>query len=264
MARSAYHRIDRATEHIAELNEMFRKERPFRYVLETNVETGERSTRGKKNTAVVERAATLVGDIAHNLRSSLDHTYWDIVSPFATTPRERKAVQFPFSETADRLDMAVKNRLANRVSERFFDAIVALQPHAENSGNRLLYLIDRLNVSDKHRAPTPMGNYKRINSDILRRQIPDFPEIDLVEVGFGALNGSDIAWRSTRIEHNTLGNIVPPSLNRYEKELDVPVEIVFVITEPDFVGPVIPTLNKLVDVAKETIAIMKRAAVNAV
>jgi hypothetical protein len=252
-------KLKRASKRIDELNAFLREERPFTYVVQTDTITGQRATLAKKNETIADEAAAIAGDAAHNLRSALDHVYWSIVSPFATTPKERRAVQFPFSERADRLEEAVKNRLANRVSDRFFRAICGLKPYAENGGNRPLYLIELMDIPDKHRALIPVGDYTRLSSDIIRRQVPDFPP-GIENCSFGS-NRRDVVWRNPGpFAADQLGELVPPTTHMFEKKLNVPVEIVFAIGELNFRGPLVPILNKLVDVARETIGVMRDAA----
>lgn len=258
MSRTAQLKLERAAERIAELSDLLREERPFRYILETNTITRERATYAKKNEAVIDRASLIAGDAAHNIRTALDHAWWDIVSPHVDGERALKAVQFPFSETAARLKEAVANRLAKRVSDRFFEAAVNLKPHGEAGGNRLLYLIDQIDIPDKHRTLTPTADYTRVSSDMLRRQIPDAPGF-FGQASFGG-NRRDIAWPLGNIPKSALGQIVAPTYFMFEKELDVPVEIVFAVRAPDFRGPLISTLNQLIDVAKETINALKLAA----
>jgi hypothetical protein len=68
-----------------------------------------------------------------------------------------------------------------------------------------------------------------------------------------------VVWYNRHVDPSELGIAQPPTTNIFEKELDVPVDIIFVVTEPDYRGPVIPTINEFVDVTKKTIAIMKSA-----
>jgi hypothetical protein len=105
MSDSPSLKIDQAEERITELNELFQKKRPFGYFVETNTQTGERATFAKRDRIVVSKAAVICGKIVHHLRSALDHAYWDIVSPFANTDQERKRVQFPFCQSAGRIEI---------------------------------------------------------------------------------------------------------------------------------------------------------------
>lgn len=252
--KSANRRIDRASEHIRELEELVRDTRPFSYVLETNTQTRERATFAKKNEAVIDRVSVISGDVVHALHSALDYAYWDVVSPVTTNEGERRSIQFPFGKTADRLDEAVKNRLAHRVSDEFSDAIISLKAHGEPGGNELLYLINEIDNPAKHRTLTPVGDYTRISSEIIRRQVPDFPA-GFVDCGFGQ-NRRDVGWTARSIDLTTIGRIRPPSTCVFEKELDVPVDVVFVVASPDFSGPVIPTLHEMVNVVRSALDTM--------
>lgn len=254
---SAILKIDRATEHINELNVLFNKTRPFTYALETNTKTGQRSTFARRNEAVVNRAALICGDIVHNLRSALDHAYWDIVSPLATTENERKLLQFPFCEAEARLDDTIKKRLANRVSPTFYQALLDLKPYGEPGGNEFLSLLHKLDIIDKHKLLIPTGDYTRLSSDIIRKQVPDFPP-GLVDCHFGQ-NNRDVGWDIAPINREQRRKLKIPTSGILEQKLNVPVDIVFAVTNGTHIRPVIPTLHQLVDVVKATISIMRNA-----
>jgi hypothetical protein len=259
MTDSAMLKIHRATEHVNELNAMFQKKRPFTYVLETNIKTGQRATFARRNEAVINRAALICGDVVHNIRSALDHAYWEIVSPVATTDRERQNVQFPFCETEARLDEAIKTRLADKVSQAFYQALFDLKPHGESGGNEFLALIHRLDILDKHKLLIPTGDYTRLSSEMLIKQVPDFPS------GFGIVNcifgqsHRDVSWSIPPMNRGQRRSAKIPESGILEQELNVPVEIVFTVTGSDRFRPIIPTLHKLIDVAETTVSIMRNA-----
>lgn len=262
MVDSAVLKVDRALKGVGELGRLVRERRPFTYVVETNTRTCERATFAKKNRPVVDEAAILCGEIVHNLRSALDHAYWEIVSQFATSKREEKNIQFPFCESATRVEEILKRRLADHVSTRFFEALVDLRPHGDPGGNELLYLVDELDILDKHRLLIPTGDYTRLSSKDLTSQIPDFPQnLKLIDSHFGS-NHRDIGWRTPRyiLSQIDLGAPRPPTLHEFEKELDVPVGIVFTTGKDQLSRPVIPTLNAMADVTRETIKIVRAAA----
>lgn len=251
-------KLKRASERIAELDAFLADARPFSYVLQTNTITGERATLAKKNQAAADEAAAIAGDAVHNIRTALDHAYWDIVSPFATTKREQRAVQFPFCEEASRLEQTAKSRFADRVGGKFFNAIKALKPYKEEGGNRLLYAIELLDIPDKHRLLIPVAEYKELDARIIRRQVPDFPNIfNMIAAG---VNGRDVVWRSTSIDPTTLGELVPPTYFMFEKKLDVPVQIILPIGELSLRTPMVATLHNLAQVARHTIRIMRNAS----
>lgn len=256
MASSAYLKVDRATKHVIELNDLLREQRPFSYILETNTNTRQRSTFAKKNEAVVNSAALICGEAVHSLRSALDYVYWDIVSPLVNDERERKKIQFPFRETKTRFDEAVQKGLPNGVTPSFRKALLDLKAYGEPGGNELLYLIDKLDIVDKHKLLIPTGDYTTISGDIIRMQVPDFPaQVGLMHFG---MNRRDVGWTAQSLPRD-LGEAVPPTLNIFEKELDVPVEIVFAIPPLANLRPVIPTLHQLVDVTRCVVDILTNA-----
>lgn len=257
MVDSALLKVHRATEHVHELSALLQKSRPFTYVLETDTNTGHRATFAKRNETVINRAALIIGDIVHNLRSALDHAYWIIASPGAATEWERKSIQFPYSETEARLDESVKKRFADRVSPTFYQSLLDLKPHAEPGGNEFLALIHKLDVIDKHKLLIPTGDYTRLSSEMLVKQVPDFPR-GIVNCGFGQ-NNRDVAWRIPPMNRAQRREARIPETGILEQELNVPVSIVFTITGYVNPRPVIPTLHKMIDVTTSAIQIMRNA-----
>lgn len=249
---SALAKLNRATKQIAELNDLFRETPPFTYVLETNTATGERATFAKKDDLIVAEAETIIGDVIHNLRNALDHVYWDVVSPFATTPNEERRIQFPFCESKDRMNDAIKSRLADRVSSAFVQSVISLRPYGGPDGNEYLFMLYRFDALDKHRLPVPTGDYKSINFGLLREQVPDFPAFLMGTMHCG-MNRRDVVWKSdlAKTRSGGLGDVSSPDGLIFEKKLDLPVEIIFYIATSPM--PVIPVLNQLVDVTKSAI-----------
>jgi hypothetical protein len=259
MTDSALAKVDRASKHIADLNDLFRKSRPFSYVVETNQKSGYCFTYAERNEAVICEATTIAGDAVQNLRAALDHAYWEIVSPFASNPREERAIQFPFSETLARLDEAVKNRLAHRVSDAFFKAVINLRPYGEPGGNILLYLVHDLGATDRHKFPTPVADYKEIVGRDLRRQVPHFPaSSDHTRFQIGNVTSAsggrvlDIRWKIA-----PLGFLDREFTDK--REIDIPVEIVFSVRAEGARYPMVPTLYAMRDKTQEAIKIIRSA-----
>jgi hypothetical protein len=180
-----------------------------------------------------------------------------VVSPFVPE-KSQKGIQFPSCKEASRLKEAIKNRFAHFVSANFFDEIVALKPHGEFGGNRLLYVLEKAATPDRHRDLTPIADYTKITSEIIQRQVPDFPS-GYYGVTFGS-NYRDACWPAGRIDVRKIGTLLPGSFNVFEKELAVPVDILFVVAEANYRGPVVSTLNELFDLVKTILAMMERYA----
>lgn len=253
LTHSAYLKIDRATEHINEINKILRENPPFSYVVQTNIQARECAALVKRNKPLIERIACISGDAIHNLRTALDHVYWSIVSPCVSDVKARKNIQFPHSKTWAGLNEAVSNRMAQKVSADFFKVLINLKPYSEKGGNKLLSLIHTLDVEDKHRLLIPTGDYKQITSEIMfANGFTDFPAGLTIS---GGQNMIDAHWPFNTIDPSNIGTAICGD-SVFEKEINVPVDVVFTVRELDFNGPVVPTFYKLIDVTKETIAEM--------
>jgi hypothetical protein len=247
MADSTSLKIDRAAKHIVELNEVLRKKRPFTYVVETDTNTHKRSVFRKADEAVVEECAVISGDAVHNLRCALDHVYWEIVAPCLSGNDNPRRVQFPFTQEANRFPEAARQGYAHRAGTGFYCAILKLKAYEEIGGNELLSLIYRLDIIDKHKLLIPTIDYKKMSSDLIKAQVSDFP-----------LNFPAGGFRS--VSQDERGTVVPPFTHKFQRKLNIPTDIIFTIWPSGQLTPVIPTLNAMVDMTRETISILRASA----
>lgn len=249
---SAYLKFQRAEKHYAELAALIRKHKPFRYFVETNFKTGEKATFAKKDEEVANQAAIIIGDIIHNLRSALDHTYWNCTEQFAKSDGERRNIQFPITSNEKALKDSVLPGLPSRVSQSFAEALESLKPYRDG-GNRSLCLIHDLDVMDKHKLLIPTGNFTKITSAMIQKQVPDFPS-GLVDCGFGN-NYRDVGWQVQPMTWTQRRKAKIRPSNVLEKELDVPVETV--LSDIDSVRPALEVLQELVEVTKEACQVLR-------
>lgn len=245
MIDSASSKVERAKKHIIEANELLRKARPFVYVLETDNKAHKCATYAKKNEAVVNDLGLICGDAIHNLRGALDHAWWDALFPDGKVdvPDARNAA-FPFCELPERLDDIISTRLIGKPLPEIRQRVHDLKPY--RGGNEMLFLLHELDLIDKHKLLVPIGDYTKINDRDLRRQVHNFPAGVYIDGATFGNNRRDIGWS---IEPATYA--VESDL--WEKEFDVPVGVVFSMTSPNKLFPVIPTLHQLVNVVTETI-----------
>ena len=256
MTDSASLKIERAKRHICELNQLILKKRPFSLVVETDTRTGKHTAFIKNDKTVIDAVATISGDVIHNLRSALDHAYWEIVSPHATSSREAQQIQFPFSRTAAQLEKSISNRLADRVSDHFFQALVDLKPHGESGGNEPLYLIHQMDVLDKHKLLIPTCDETRLPYDEIRRLFPGFPVRASSTVIFSQCI---FTWSSSKPSFD-IGTAKLPTTYLFEREAPIDVAVVFSDSSPFIRRPVIPTLQSLAEVAQESIGAIRAAS----
>lgn len=248
---SAHLKIKRAEKHLAELSLMFRSKQPFGYYLEINLNTGIKATFAKRNKEVANEAAIIIGDIIHNLRSAIDHAYWNCTEKHAKSDGERRNIQFTIPSTEKALIDSVLTGLPSRVSNDFSAAIQSLRPFRDG-GDRLLCAIHDLDVLDKHKLLVPTGNFTKINSLMLQKQIPDFPS-GITNGGFGN-NTRDVAWQAPSMTWTQIRKLKPPPSNIIEKKLDVQVDIVLNDIDPK--KPALDSLQELIITTKNTIKVL--------
>lgn len=193
MTNGAELKLNRAKKHIEELQILIQTKPPYVYVADTDWPRRQRYLQARKVDDAAAEVSLLCGDAIHNMRAALDHAYWSRVSPFALTDGERRKLQFPFCRDAARLPQILKERLADRVSPAFVAALSKLNPVKGGENDIALYLIDELDIEDKHKLLIPLGDSKILQASEIRRQVPDFPLIFGGEIGLN-MNPRDIGW----------------------------------------------------------------------
>jgi hypothetical protein len=253
MFETAVLKVDRAKRHISDLNSLLQKERPFSLIFEADANTGECATVVKENEAVIRSCAVTIGDAIHNLRAALDHVVWELVSPFCTTAAERRKVQFPFANSAQGLDRAIEQRLIDRTAPEIADKIKRLKPYP--GGYELLYLVDELDILDKHKLLIPTGDYSQINARDLSGQIPDIPQWG------GTMTFMSVkrlfAWHRPPLPAEEFVKFGVPPSGKVEKVLDAPINIAFIGGTTDEFYPAVPTLHVLVNTVEDVIEYLR-------
>ena len=150
-------KVRRAGKHLRELDaevERFVKDHPYRFVPEPDEKTGLWVVRIYAD-AVDEqpplRLGVIVGDIAHDLRSALDHVVCELALLNNSTCEE---TQFPLCFSPKAFGFEEKKRLAGLLP-RHRAMIRRLQPYHRRQGGELLAVLRSLSNADKHRVVNP-------------------------------------------------------------------------------------------------------------
>jgi hypothetical protein len=254
--KNSFLKIERAEEILAEIEAKITLDPPYSYVLETNILTHERATLAQKNSNSLDRLVIRCGELFHNLRSAIDQAYFEAIAP--NLPEEKhKAVQFPISKDAASYEQTIKSRLGDKAGNEFFEALKSLKAFHGDGGNFSLVLLHEVNVGDKHKFPTPAGNFSRINSRMLQEIIPDFPS-GLTNCGMGMCK-KDVVWTSRLYNPKDIGALLPPSTCIYRKTMNVPVETWFYIDSPRYQGEIIETLRTLTNEVAQSLSVLRSA-----
>lgn len=252
MVDSAALKLRRAEEHIRSAERVLKLSPPFRYMLETNHDKRQRATYAKGDEAAAADFALLCGDALHNIRSALDHVYWDLVSPHVDTKHHRK-IQFPFSDgDAASFNDAARRVFAHQVPGQFFDKLLALRPY-KIGGDSALYMTHALDIVDKHKLLIPIGDFTTFSSATLRQLVPDFPPLQVSSFTFGG-NGRDVVWNfngGNRQQRRAVGK---------RRVLEVPINIPVgvVIKTDDATVPVIDALSNSLAAARNAVVSLRQ------
>ena len=106
-----------------------------------------------------EMAPTLIGDVIHNVRTSLDHMASEMAR---MNGKSDKHVHFPFAEDAGQLDTMIKKKNFDFCGQDAVDLLKTFKPYRH--GNVELRTLHDLDILDKHRDLVPeayvAGNLK--------------------------------------------------------------------------------------------------------
>lgn len=101
-------------------------------------------------------AACILGDAVHNLRSALDHLFWQLVDVSGATAD--KHTQFPITKTLQQYNSAFGKREITQIHARWPDAVQILrdvQPYRTTDDT--LWYLHQLDIEDKHRLILPVA-----------------------------------------------------------------------------------------------------------
>jgi hypothetical protein len=149
--RSAWQKIERARQHIQELDrvcETFRKSDCYGIRTECDSQTAQTSYKiARLGTPPVD-IALIAGDALSNLRSALDHlAYCLVLRNTCAVPTDK--VYFPIKDSAAIYHSAKAQREMHGMGHAAIKAIDAIKPY--KGGNDTLWFLKELNNRDKHR-----------------------------------------------------------------------------------------------------------------
>jgi len=163
-------KIDRAKFHLQELRgeitAFFAKD-PFAIVCEhiPELQFPTVAFRIRIRNEVPAHLAPIIGDIVHNLRTSLDVLACDIVRITSGPDASVDGVYYPFCSEKSDLNNMIKKRRLHRSGRAVIEAIKATAPY--RGGNDGLRAIHDLDVQDKHQALIPMATAASIPASVV-------------------------------------------------------------------------------------------------
>jgi hypothetical protein len=238
-------KIERAEKHIRELN-TFMESFTSSEMHSVEIVKGEawyidselQITIHKPQEELRNKAALIIGDVYHNIRSALDILWFEIVSP---TGLQTKYTRFPILDTREQLiakvDSALEKGQITAIVHEFVGDVV--KPYRE--GNFALWSIEEANIIDKHQLLIPNVSMigivgVRIQND---KEIIEMPPI---------FTESSFRRRANHFGFDSFGTN-PKVLDQGRPSLGY----AFDLGHPQEGKPVLPTLNAVTKEVTRTI-----------
>ncbi len=152
MFESAYSKIKRAEQHITELEALYRKffqSCGYEVLSDFDKRAGGYGLRIETTGKLPLESAVIMGDVAHNLRSALDHVAVEIELK-APKPRKIKDIKFPSRKGRQEYITEVDGGVIKATFPKTAD-IIRDDVNCCAASNNLLWIIGQLNKLDKHR-----------------------------------------------------------------------------------------------------------------
>lgn len=238
-------KLDRAIHHINDLKaraEAFLAEKPFKLMRHYRPQTGETAFWSKPEKPIPAEFSLIIGDAIHNLRAALDLTLYPMAKDRADRPNR---IMFPFAkdDTPKALADAMKEGRVKFAGKKVVEEIERLNPNP--TGNSILWGIDAIDKSDKHRIPILTASFPIFtpasgSDKILEFALGDNPK------------GASVVIAGTEAQPVTLQDIARPDVPDFgeqEAETQPPFFIAFGGVEP---FAYLPVLNQLIKGVHET------------
>jgi hypothetical protein len=97
--------------------------------------------------------SAIIGDILHNLRSSLDLIACDLHRITGGPPNEIRKIYYPFCARREDLPDTIRHRCLEQIGKEFLEIIEQTAPY--RGGNDGLRALHDLNILDKHQVIVP-------------------------------------------------------------------------------------------------------------
>jgi hypothetical protein len=149
-------KIERAKQYIRDLHSrilIFGASDFYGISVDKNTNIGEQTLKIEVRNSLPADIALIIGDAAHNLKSSLDIAINEVI--YRRLGHYDDFAKFPMRKTRDDLVAVINGALIKQASEKVTNFIVdVVKPY--KGGNDALWALHDLNVLDKHRSLLPV------------------------------------------------------------------------------------------------------------
>lgn len=247
-------KIERAKRHIQELAaevSAFNSRSPYAVVKNLDSQTGDIVFKLKIIEGIPRTWGPIIGDVIHNIRSSLDLLFCAVVRKCDPTRQSYKHVHFVVRETKEKFEADLPANIKG-ASPDAIKLIHDLKPY--KAGNDPLWRLHGLDILDKHQAIIPVwSRYEAFNMGHAmsarmtelwnsasdgRPKRANFPVLDFW------LRPAD---RSPLYDGSELLRIMPAAQSNHDDKHQFRIEIAFGQSEIVDGEPIVPALTQLAD-----------------
>ena len=178
----------------------------------------------------------MVGDAANNMRSTLDHIVWKVVSPHV--PEEQHGfIQYPFAGNGT-IRKAIRKRFVDKAGDT---AVKIVEHHASRIEG-----LDLLNNGDKHRLIQTLSQVADIRGFLRRRPPPnDYVATNGLQMGPDHLRSLGVSGLPIKVDRNGAVDV---------SKIDMTIQLIFGADGPFSGQPVVPTLKRLAENSEAIVA----------
>jgi hypothetical protein len=236
--RSAAAKLEWANRHIAELERQSSDylKGHWRFRLRHSAPLGTPLLEFDAPYRVPLRFGLMVGDVANNLRSTLDHLVWKVVSPHV--PEEQHgSIQYPFAGNGT-IRKAIRKRFVDKVGDT---AVKIVEHHASRIEG-----LDLLNNGDKHRLIPTLSQVADIRGFLSGRPPPnDYVPTKGLHMGPDHLRSLHVSGFPIKVDRNGVLD---------QSKIDMTIQLIFGADGPFSGQPVVPTLKRLAETSEAIVA----------
>lgn len=240
--RQSWLKIERADEHIAELDKNIRDfldAKPYAVVVNPSMYAGQQTWSARVRKKIPEKITMIVGDALHNMRAALDILTCDLIRHFQGVSTDLSDIYFPFTKgDANDFESLINKRLVKETSPDVIAVFRKLAPY--KAGNPVLFALHSLDIDDKHKRIIPMANFIGI------------PSLKLIANGQSIMTMVDGKFFVSQ-DGATLMSLPAANNIKLNQEFDPTIEIVFGEVNLVKHQPLIPTLHHISDAVQGTI-----------
>ncbi len=234
---SARLKIKRADHHISDLKaqfDLFIKRDPYRLVVGENPQTGKASVQLKYREHIPDWFALIVGDAVHNLRTALDHMFWEVIGHDGG--QQNHHTKFPAYQ--NRVDFEAGCKGIVTPSQSVKDTFKALEVFPGGRGDAL-YSLHRLDNADKHTVLMPILGVAKASLRVFRKD--------------GSSQATGITVFGSRTNMLNLVDVPPGGHVELHNNAKATPDIFFDDVQGFQRKPIFPTLRSLRDAVCETL-----------